>query len=463
MIAFKNVRSWVVVVGIVLLTISGLTWGLVYLKREPVTQTAQAGEKGQTTAPEVDAEEQDTKIPVKVIKPEKGATERLATQPGSIQAYESVRLFAKVPGFLKKQNVDIGDRVKKGAVLAVIDVPELQAQVKRNKAAVKQAGSRVDQMKARVVSTEADLKAAKAAVTRAEATAKSAGAWVRYRHLQLDRMESLFKSNSIELKLVDEAKEHFEASVETELAAKETITVNKAKVDAALAKIAQANADVEEAKAEIEVTQAELEKAEVQVAFATITAPFDGVIGQRAFFPGDYVRSANEGGNNEPLLTVHRTDLMRVIVQIPDRDVPFTDPGDKAEVRIDALPGPPLKAKVSRIASFEDPQTRLMRVELDLLNPTGKICHGMYGQVTIVLDEEKELVSIPSSCLVGKHDDGKGTVYVVREGYAHQINVRVGTDNGLRVVVLGGLDADEKVILHPGNRLSDRAEVIITK
>jgi multidrug efflux pump subunit AcrA (membrane-fusion protein) len=104
-----------------------------------------------------------------------------------------------------------------------------------------------------------------------------------------------------------------------------------------------------------------------------------------------------------------------------------------------------------------------MRVELDLPNPTGKICHGMYGQVTIVLDQEKELLSIPSSCLVGKHDGGKGTVYVVRGDQAHQVSVRVGTDNGLRVVVLGGLDPNDQVILQPGNRLSDGAEVIITK
>lgn len=461
MTAFKNVRHRLVLVGIVLLGISGLTWGIVYMKRGTTAPVAMAGEKNQT--PEQEPDESDTKIPVKVTKPEKGATERLATQPGSIQAYESVRLFAKVPGFLKKQTVDIGDRVKKDMALAVIDVPELQAQLKRNKAAVKQAGSRVDQMKARVVSAEADKIAAKASVTRAEATAKSAAAWVRYRRLQLGRMEALVLSKSIEQKLEDEAKEHYEASLETELAAKETITVNKAKVDAADAKIVQAKADVEEAKAEVEVAQADVERAEVQIEFATITAPFDGVVAQRAFFPGDYIRSANEGGNNEPLLTVHRTDKMRVVVQIPDRDVPFTDPGDNALVQIDALPGPPLKAKVSRIASFEDPQTRLMRVELDLPNPTGKICHGMYGQVTIVLDQEKELLSIPSSCLVGKHDNGKGTVYVVRDEHAYQVSVRVGTDNGLRVVVLGGLDPDEDVVLQPGNRLSEGAEVILTK
>ena len=213
---FKNVRSWVVLSGVALLGIGGLTWGIVSIKRGLAPQVALAGETGHTPTSEPEQEEPDTKIPVKVVYPQKGATERLATQPGSIQAYESVRLFAKVPGFLKKQNVDIGDRVKKDAVLAVIDVPELQAQLRRNQAGVKQAGSRVDQMKARVVSADADLIAAKAAVTRAEASAKSAAAWVRYRRLQLGRMEALVLSKSVEQKLEDEAKEHFEASVESE-------------------------------------------------------------------------------------------------------------------------------------------------------------------------------------------------------------------------------------------------------
>jgi len=308
----------------------------------------------------------------------------------------------------------------------------------------------------------ADLDAAKAAVTKAIATDKSAAAWVRYRGLQYQRMKDLFNDNkAIELKLVDEAKENLEASLETELSAKETITVNKARVVACQAKIEQARADVEEAEADVEVAQAELEKTNVQFAFATIVAPFDGVVTQRRFFPGDYIRSANEGGN-EPLLTVDRTDLMRVIVQIPDRDVPFTDPGDTAYVLIDALPGQKLPAQVSRIAKKEDAQTRLMRVEVDLPNPTGKISHGMYGQVTIVLDQEKDLISLPSTCLVGKREDGKGTVYVVRDGLIHSVSVRLGTNDGLRVAILEGLTCAEQVVLHPGNTLSEGIEVIST-
>ena len=138
-------------------------------------------------------------------------------------------------------------------------------------------------------------------------------------------------------------------------------------------------------EAGVAVAQANLEKSEVRLAFATIRAPFDGVVTQRNFFPGDFIRSANQGGN-EPLLTVQRVDKMRMIVAVPDRDVPFVDVGAAVEVEIDALPGKKWLAKVSRIAGFEDPRTRTMRVEIDLPNPTGQIRPGMNGKATIVLE-----------------------------------------------------------------------------
>ena len=98
-------------------------------------------------------------LPVTVVHPAKGGLDKTTTQPGTIQAYESVQLFAKVPGFLKSQTVDIGARVKRGEILAVVDVPELEKEVKREKAAVAQERSRVLQMKARVQSAQADLEA----------------------------------------------------------------------------------------------------------------------------------------------------------------------------------------------------------------------------------------------------------------------------------------------------------------
>ena len=439
-------RAWT---GIIVVAMVSLLSGGTYLTIGRAPPAAHADEPGSKIK----------SVAVKFTHPTKGVLERLSTQPGSIQAYESVNLYAKVPGFLKEQKVDIGSRVKKGEILAVVDVPELEAQVQRNLAAVDQARSKVRQMKARVASAKADRDAADSAVVQAEATSKSSAAWVRFRKLQHQRMKDLFLTRSIEEKLVDESKERYEASVETELAAQAAIVTTKAKVVAGGAKIDAADADVAEAESEVLLTQAELRKVEVQLSFATIKAPFDGVVVARNLFVGDFVRSANEGGTHEPLLTVHRTDVMRVVVQVPDRDVPYADVGDTAIVEIDALNGVKLNAKISRIGQSEDAQTRLMRVEIDLPNPTGKICHGMYGKVTIVLDKSTDQFSIPSSCLVGKAQDGAGAVYVIRDRHAHLVQVHLGVDNGLRVGVLDGLKAEDEVIQQPGSALAEDALV----
>jgi len=447
----KMFRYWSVWTGLIALAVVGLVSGTLYFNMGHTAPAARAD----------DGAAKAVVVPVKIVHPQKGL-ERLSTQPGSIQAYESVRLFAKVPGFMKKQNVDIGDRVKAGQVLAVLDVPELESQVKRGKAVLAQARSRVIQMKARVNSVTAEHEASSAAVTQAEATAKSSAAWVRFRQKQHVRMKELFALKSIDERLVDESKERYEASVESELSSKAAILTTKAHVVAFVAKIESAQSDVAFAEAEVEVAQAELEKYTVQLGFATIKAPFDGVVAHRSSFPGDFIRSANEGSGHEPILTVHRTDLMRVVVQIPDRDVPFAEPGDPAMVAIDSLGGKKLAGKISRIAKSEDPQTRLMHIEIDLPNPDGKICHGMYGKVTIVLDKSADQLAIPSACLVGKAENGKGAVYVVRDKHARLVKIQLGIDNGVQVGILSGLDAGAEVILQPGSAVSDGSLVNAT-
>lgn len=393
-------------------------------------------------------------IRVDVVRPKKGDMDRTTTQPGTVQSYEAVQLYAGVSGYLKTQMVDIGDRVRPEQVLAKLDVPDRQKQVERCEAALGQARARVTQMQARVTSAKADLEAAHATVIFAEANAKSKAAELRFRQKQLERMKDLYALKSIDERLVDEKTEQRDAARETELSARAGIASAKAQEAAAAAKIQQAEADVQEAESEVKVSQAELEKARVMMQFATISAPFQGVVTRRYFFPGDYVQGASEGGAHVPLLSVERTDLMRVVVQVPDRDVPYTDPGDPALVEVDALPGQKFPAQVSRIASSEDPGTRLMHVEIDLPNPTGKICQGMYGRVKIIL-EKSNLLSIPSSCLIGKAEDGHSTVFVVRDGRAHSVPVRISEDNGVKVGILSGLKPDDDIVLHPSGLTDD--------
>ena len=119
----------------------------------------------------------------------------------------------------------------------------------------------------------------------------------------------------------------------------------------------------------------------------------------RTFHPGALVRSATEGGQAS-LLTVKRTDMMRVIVLVPDRDVVLTSVGDPAVVSVDALGGQIFTGTVARIAESEDPTTRTMRVEIDLPNPKGLLRDGMYGKATIALEPVSRNLTVPPACVV---------------------------------------------------------------
>jgi RND family efflux transporter MFP subunit len=436
----------------------GIAGGGYLVKTGPYLTASRTG----GAAPADDEDPPAPEVPsVAVVRPRVGDMDRTTTQPGTVQACEFANLYAGVSGYLKSQTVDIGDRIERGQVLATVDVPDLEKQVQKCKAACDQAKARVNQMKARVTSARADLDAAKAAVLLAEANAKSKAAELRLRQKQLARYKELFDLKSIDERLVDEKTEQRDAAQEAERSAVAAIAAAKAQVAAAAAKIQQAEADVLESEAEVKVAQADLEKAQVMVKFATIVSPFEGIITHRSYFPGDYVRAAAEGGAHLPLLTVERTDRMRVVVQVPDRDVPYADPGDPAVVEIDALPGEKFPAKVSRIARTEDPNTRLMHIEIDLPNPTGRICQGMYGRVKIVL-QKSDLLSVPSSCLVEHTESGKGAVFVVHDGHAHRVPVRYSEDNGLKVGIISGLKPTDLVIRHPGSGLADQAAVTVS-
>src|SRR5262249_51244374 len=156
----------------------------------------------------------------------------------------------------------------------------------------------------------------------------------------------LAASRSIEDKIVDETTAHRDAVREAEIAAQEGVTSARATVKAMAAKIVAAVSGVEGGNAEGKGGPAAPEKGPGFVQFATIVAPFDGVVTARNFNPTDFVRAASEGGSHLPLLTVQRTDLMRVVVQVADRDVPYADPGDPATVEIDALPGQKFPATI---------------------------------------------------------------------------------------------------------------------
>src|SRR5262249_20522914 len=177
---------------------------------------------------------------------------------------------------------------------------------------------------------------------------------------------------------------------------------------------------------------------------------------------------ADQGGNT-PLLAVERTDVMRVVVQVPDRDVPYVSAGDPAVVEIDALPGVVFETKgeskvgVSRWADAEDPTTRTMRTEINVKNPDDVLRHGMYGRVTLILSPgTPNALRVPSAALVGKAEGGRGAVRVVRGDRVHLVPVRYATDNGVEAEVISGLAPSDQVIVRASGPVEEGPAVTVS-
>ena len=156
------------------------------------------------------------------------------------------------------------------------------------------------------------------------------------------------------------------------------------------------------------------------------------------------------------MLAVARTDLMRIVVYVPDRDVPYVKRGAEAILRVEALNGEEFHGKVARFSVSEDSLNRTMRTEVDLENPSGLLRQGMYGNVTIVLEPASpDTLAVPSSALIQAAQHGRGAVFVVRGGRAHRTSVRVGKDDGLRVEILSGVTPDDQVITSYSGSVED--------
>ena len=400
-------------------------------------------------------------VKVEVVKPHEGGMERTCILPGSIHAYEAAELFAKVPGYLKIQNVDIGDRVTAGQLLAELDSPELQRDVDRGKAAVERAEAQVGQIKARILAAEADLNASKTGIARAEASVKRDIAAFDFRDKQFRRFQELVNAKSVDERLVDEKEDQRLAAQAAVDASQANLAESKALVASAAAKVDQAKADLVDAEAEVDVAKANLSKAEVFVEYTRVTSPYDGVVTSRAFHRGDFIRGADQSAAL-PMLTVERTDIVRLVLYVPDGDVPFTDPGDETVTDIDALPGHKFTGKISRIAFSEDKKTKTMRTEVDLPNDRGLLRNGMYGRTKLMLQAgNPEAFTVPSSALIGTTKGGNGTVFVTRDGIAHKTSVEISVDNGIQAEITNGITSNELVIVGNINTIKDGQHVVV--
>ena len=299
-----------------------------------------------------------------------------------LEAYQQVKLFSRVAGIVKTVSVDVGDRVKRGQVLAELDAPDVELELKQKLAVVQQANAETDQARSSIRTAQAVLGAAKALVLEAEAGVQGAKANHELRKKQVVRFKGLFEAKAIDSSIWEEAREKLGAAQSERAAAEAKWQAAKATAEECTAKIVRAEADVRVALARVAVAEAGLQRTRALLDSATVRSPFDGVIVHRAADVGAFSQAAGQI-NAEPLVIVARTDLFRIVFQMPESLIDKITKGTPAIIKVDAVPSKRYEGKVARLAPSVDRTTRTVRAEIDMPSSDSRI--GLLPGLTCTL------------------------------------------------------------------------------
>ncbi len=356
---------------------------------------------------------------VKTISPQKTTIRRTSSQPATARAWHEAELFAKVTGYAIKVIAEIGDKVAAGQILMQVDVPELIKKYEKQRAELSLLDYKREQFQASVGVVRAELGALQS---------------------EYDRVQILIKTKAVTQRVGDETKSRYES---------------------AKARLVVAEAEVKSATSSVMVGRKTLEETEVMMQYASLKAPFAGIVTQRSVDPGDLVRSGiASGGSSEPLFTISKVDVLRVTVPIPERDAVWVKKGDVAEMVFPALSGETLKNVVARRSGQLDPETRTMAVEVDVPNASNHLLPGMYCKVEIIMQEKLALV-VPSEAVRFDQTGDVSIVYVVKRDSILHVPVKTGIDDGHNIEILSGLNGGEHVVTGMLGRLKNGQEVSV--
>jgi RND family efflux transporter MFP subunit len=321
------------------------------------------------------------------------------TLPGTTAAFAAANVFARATGYIAKRNVDIGDRVKSGQLLAELAVPELDDQISQNESTLNQLKSAQDQ---------------------AEANEKLA-------QVTWGRDEPLVKKGWVTLQQGD-------------------VDVQTLKARQAATAVAQHNVAAQENL---------LRQLRQNRGYALVVAPFDGVITQRNVDVGSLVQGNVTGGTF--LFEIMQNDVIRVWVYVPQDAAFGVVPGIDAVVRVPELPNREFPGKVTRIADAQQSGTRTLLTEIDLPNPDGALRSGVYCMVELKIPRTTPTFIVPADAIIFNRNGLQ--VAVAKDGKAEIRKVRVARDLGTRVEVNAGVKQGEHVILTPPVNLVDGSKV----
>ncbi len=327
------------------------------------------------------------------------------TIAGEFLPYQEVELHAKVAGYIRKINVDIGDHVRSGQVLAVLEVPELNAQVMGANAGVGHSRDEISRAENEVRRAEADHAALHTASARLQEVAKARPGLV--------------------------AQQELDNAMSRDRASEAQVEVSKSALSAARQQLAGSQA-----------THAQVSAMEE---YSRIVAPFAGVISWRYADTGALIQAGTANSNSMPVVKVAQVNLLRLRLPVPETIGGKVKIGTIANVHVQAT-GERFTAKVARLTNSFDRSTRTMQVEIDVPNEKNKFTPGMYADVTLVTDNRPDALTVPILALSRSND--KTTVLVVDpQNRVALREIHTGIEDPNRAEVISGLSAGDRVII----------------
>ncbi len=320
---------------------------------------------------------------------------------GNMAAFDSATLFARATGYIKTRNADIGTRLKKGDVLAVIAAPDLDQQLEQAKGQLVQFQAAVQQAEA-----NADL----GRVTDQRTARLVAQGWSSAQQGDTDRLT-----------------------------------------------LAARQAAVAVAKANVVAQQAAVDRLQQLTEFERITAPFDGVVTSRLIDVGSLV--AADAASGTPLFSMARTDELRVQVFVPQAATFGIKDGDPATITVSELPGRTFTGRVARNANALSPGTRTLLMEVDVDNKDGALAAGLYSIIHLQARRPNPVITIPSTAVIFNQDGLRAAV--VSDGKVELRKIEIDVDNGANVDVRSGLKDGDRIILSPPANVSDGMKVSV--
>jgi RND family efflux transporter MFP subunit len=344
--------------------------------------------------------------PIAPVVPASRATlANTLTVAGEFLPYQEVELHAKVAGYIRSIHVDIGDKVSQGEVLAVLDVPELRAQVQGAQAGVRQ--------------TRAEILSSTSNVARAKANYVAL-------HAAAERLQQA-------------------SDARPGLIAQQELDDARAKDQAAAAQVDAANSTLNAMQQQLGVSQAQQQQVSTMEDYSRIIAPFTGVVTWRYADTGALIQAGTSNSGSAPVVKIAQVSTLRLRLPVPETIAPFVRDGDAATIRIDAL-GRTITGKVTRSTDELDPATRSMQVEVDVPNADGSLTPGMYAQVTLNVRRAGDALVVPIQAV---DTSGPQPILLVvnAQSRVERRAVQTGIATANRIEVLSGLREGEQVIV----------------